>query len=352
MAAMKKSLYMFLAAALLALSCERTVETIWSDQNEPILVLNAQLMQDEPSHMVYVHCSDKGRCGEVTDAEVECSVNGAPAIKATPVVTLRELFNGATAEEFRGYRFYAELSAGDKVSVRASWNGLAASAAVTVPERDAIITAVDTSMLVLGRNEGYDDPYITRQYRILVQDAPGRRNYYMLRFEDVFYRLDASGDRMASYAVAGSFDSTDDYVLHPVETAVMEDFIGQDNRFNTFTDEMFSGASHTLKVTDGNWALYDLDWAAFWNGAAEGEMYCMDRRIKVYTITFDEYMYLRAIDAAGNDIGLMTEPVIYPGNVSGGLGFVTVATPAVWILEFPAETYTGEPPYNAYRYIN
>jgi hypothetical protein len=352
MTAMKRYILMIIAAALLATSCENSVETIWSDQNEAMLVLNAQLMQDNPSHRVFVHCSEGGQNNEVTDAEVFYSVNGGPEKKVTPVTSWEEWYDGSLHEISDGYRFDEIFAAGDRVRLRASWHGLTATGEFAFPESAAKITAVDTARIVLGNNEGYYETHITRQYRITVKDAPKEKNYYMLRFQDVYYRLNPEGEKIASVTIDGSFDATDDHVLHPVENSMMEDLIGRDNYYETFTDEMFADGDYTIKVTDRSWAVYGSAWTEFWYQFEEGDSYCMDRRIKVYTLTFDEYIYLRAIDAAGNDLGFMTEPVIFPGNVSGGLGFVAGVTPEVWTLEFPAEPYTGEVPYNAYRYTD
>ena len=58
----------------------------------------------------------------------------------------------------------------------------------------------------------------------------------------------------------------------------------------------------------------------------------MDRVYKVYSIDFDEYMYLQAMSARSNDIGFMTEPVVFPENVVGGHGFVTAMTPVTWTI--------------------
>ena len=349
---MKRDILMIIAAALLAASCENTVETIWSDQNEPILVLNAQLMQDNVSHKIYVHCSEGSQSNEVADAEVFYSINGGAEKKATPIVAYEEWYDGSLHEDPDGYAFEAVFAPEDEVALRASWHGLTATGKVTFPKSAAKITAVDTARIVLSNNEGYYETFVTRQYRITVKDAPGESNYYMLRFEDVMYRLDPAGKKIDSVVIPGSFDASGDHVLHPVENSMMEDLIGRDNYYETFTDEMFADGDYTIKVTDPMYGAYFGAWTEFWYQFEEGDSYCMDRRIKVYTLTFDEYIYLRAIDAAGNDIGFMTEPVIFPGNVSGGLGFVTGVTPEVWTIEFPAEPYTGEPPYNAYRYVS
>ena len=352
MTAMKRNIIIVLATALMAVSCENTVETIWSDQNEAMLVLNAQLIQDSPSHMVYVHCSEGGQNNEVLDAEVFYSKNGGAEKKAVPITYWEEWYDGSLHENIDGYGFDENFAAGDRVNLRASWHGLTATGEITFPESAAKITAVDTSKIVLSSDNGYYETQTTRQYRITVKDKPGEKNYYMPRYEDVYYHYDATGEKVDSITIKGSFDATDDHVLHPVENSMMEDLIGRDNYYETFTDEMFADGDYTIKVTDHRWGAYVGAWTEFWNQFEEGDSYSLDRRIKVYTLTFDEYIYLRAIDAAGNDLGFMTEPVIVPGNVLGGLGFVTGVTPEIWTLEFPAEPYTGEIPYNAYRYVD
>lgn len=101
---------------------------------------------------------------------------------------------------------------------------------------------------------------------------------------------------------------------------------------------------------DSTYGFYDENWTMFWDDFQEGDYYSMDRVIRVYTLTFDEYVYLKSIIAANNDLGFMTEPVIYAENVEGGLGFVTAMTPSSYTIKFPAEPYEGEPPYTAYRY--
>ena len=314
-------------------------------------MLNAQLKQDNQVHMVYVHCSEGGRNNDVTDADVFYSINGGAEKKMAPHSRYEEWYDGELHEEFEGYQFEETFAPGDRVSLRASWHDLKASGEIIFPESAAKITAVDTAKIVHSNADGYNETYSTRQYRITVKDKAGEKNYYMLRFEDVYYQLDASGKKVSSITIDGSFDATDDHVLHPVENSMMGDLIGGYNYYETFTDEMFADASYTIKVTDNRWS-YVGAFTEFWERFQEGDSYSLDRRIKVYTLTFDEYIYLRAIDAAGNDLGFMTEPVIYPGNVLGGLGFVTGVTPEIWTLEFPAEPYTGEPPYNAYRYVD
>ena len=342
---------MILAAAFATVSCENIVEEIWSSDNEAMLVLNAQLRQDETSHRIFVNCSSGSRSETVEDAEVSVSVNGGAPVKGVPLAYSREGYGGYVYDYFDGYEVKVALSPGDKVDVKASWKSLSASASIEVPEACGVISAVDTAMIFVpaGGEDGHD--YRSRQYSIAVQDRSGEKNYYMLCFEDIFYKISPSGQIQGSIATAGSFDSSADHLLNPVETSLMEELLGGGNRYNIFTDESFAGASYTLKVMDETWGAYNDVWMRFWEDMEEGSYYSLDRVIKVYTLTFDEYVYLKSIIAANNDLGFMTEPVIYAENVNGGLGFVTAMTPSSYTIKFPAEPYKGEPPYTAYRYV-
>lgn len=346
---------MFFAAALLVVSCENTADIIWSDENDALLVVNSQIRQDQKQHCVWVELSEGGNCSQLLDAKVVISINGGGPVTAQPIVNAWELYSGYVVEELQGYCFDADLEAGDEISIQVGWKTLSASARVTVPESAAKITALDTMRVVLAESgPSGGDTRTTRQYIITVKDKEGENNYYMLAVQDVYYRLDASGRRIASFETRGYFDARYDRMLHPMENELIEDYIGigDDNNYEIFNDEMFADASCTLKVYDSYYGLYQDDFTKFFEQFEEGDRYCMDRRVKIYTIPFEEYLYLKAIGAAYDSLEFLTEPIIYPENVTGGLGFVTAMTPEVWTIEFPAQTYNGEPPYNAYRYID
>lgn len=350
---MRKSIYMILVAALAAVSCENTVDKIWSDDNEAMLVLNAQLRQDERIHRVFVDCSQGAGSDEVQDAAVVCSINGAAAIAAVADIREEVNFRGDTYEKFYGYAFEADLLPGDKIEITAYWKDLSAKAVAEVPASAARIAAIDTMRVVLAEDNPWGETgRTTRQYNIAIRDKAGEKNYYMLASRDVYYKLDASGAKIDSIAVKSQFDTDYDPILNPIENSLLDEIIGSGNNYDIFTDEMFADASYTLKLYDSYYSAYSDDFVHFWDGFETGGRYCMDRLVMIYTLSFDEFLYLKAINAAGNDLGFMTEPVIYPENVIGGLGFVTVVTPEIRRIQFPVQTYTGEPPFDAYRYVD
>ena len=337
----------------MAVSCENTADIVWSDANEAILVVNAQIKQDQKQHLVLVECSEGGGCKRLEDARVSCRINAGEAFDTQPVVKERVLYNGEIGKEFLGYGFDADLAAGDEIAISASWKTLTASATVKVPQSVAKITALDTMRVVLAEEGTYGgDTRTTRQYNITVKDKAGEKNFYMLAVQDVYYRLDAAGRRIDSLATRGYFDAKYDRMLHPLENELLDGIIGDDNDYELFNDEMFADASYTIKVYDSYYGVYLDDFASFFEQFEEGDQYCLDRLVKIYTIPFEEYLYLKAIGSAYADLEFLTEPIIYPENVSGGLGFAAAITPDIWTIEFPAQTYTGEPPFNAYRYMD
>ena len=293
-------------------SCTTEVETLWSDSNAAMLVLNAQIRQDEAIHTLSVYCSEGSHCNPVEDALVACTVNSKPVDVET--------------REGGKYCFEANLTAGDEVAFQVSWKGKNASASAEVPVSAGEITGVTTTEVIL---EDGDYSWTKIQEAITFKDRAGEKDFYMLSIEDVYNRLDDNGNIVESVPVRVSIDAGNDKVLNPMGAEVTELF-GYDNDYNVFTDEMFSDASYTFKVYANDWAVYSPEWVDFMNRYSEGEKYSVSRDYKIYSITFEEYMYLNAISARGNDLGMMTEPVVFPENVTGGLGFVTVTSPVVW----------------------
>lgn len=311
-----------LVAALIATaSCTNDVEIIWSDENAPMLLLNAQLRQDYTRHTLYVYCSEKSNCEPVDDAAVTATLNSKSFI--------------LERHEGGKYVFDAELKPGDVLEFKASWKGLNASASAVVPAAAGEITQVTVTEVTI---EDGETSWQRVQEGITFKDRPGVQDYYMLAIEDVYNRLDGDGNVVESLPVRVSIDAGNDKVLNPMG-AEMTEFLGYDNDYNIFTDEMFADASYTFKVYTSDWAVYSPDWSEFMNRFNEGDPYSVDRVYKIYSIDFDEYVYLNSISANGNDLGFMTEPVVFTENVRGGLGFVTVVSPVTYTLSSGPKEY-------------
>ncbi len=321
---------MALAAILPLTACENEIETIWSDDNPPVLVLNAQIKQDEAEHTLFVYCSEKSHC-EAVDAKVTVQVNSKDV----------ELVHEQDQESAR-YVFSTPLVAGDKLYFKAEYNGLTATARAEVPVAVGEITKVEVSeVTVESMLDGEKEQ--RRQDAVTFKDNVGTQDFYMLVVTDVYSRIDADGQSVREYHHKVHVDTSLDKVLNPMGAEVSE-FLGYGNDFNVFSDEMFADGSYTLKILASKWGYYYGEWNDFWAEFQEGDSYKKDRHYKIYTLDFDEFLYVKAISAAYNDIGFMTEPMIYPENVTGGLGFVSAITPIEWITPGTPVPFTGEIP--------
>lgn len=356
---MNKIIYI-IAAALIAVSCENTLDTLWVHENKAILVLNAQLFQDDTSHRIHVGCSRDDGCEIVDNATVTYRINGGEDKVAEPIIVTSVDDKGEPKTTFYGYGFKAKLSPGDEIFMQASRATLTVTGTVKVPESAATITTVDTAKVTVPDKYALSMSRTrpARQYAITVTDKVGEKNYYLLRSGDVFYRLDASGEKVSTYSCGSRIDTSGEPILH--SSGNLEDVFGiadilDSNEYDIFTDEMFTDASYTLKVTDRYYALSSsyrgAVWDAFWEGFETGDRYCLDRYFKVYTISYEEYIYLNA--QSSYEMGYLdelSEPIVLPSNTEGGIGFVNVATPSVWTVHFPPQQFTGTPPNNPYRY--
>ena len=328
---MKKTIYAALATLLTLTSCENDVEILWRDTNNPVLVLCAQLKQDETRHRVQIYCSEGAGCNYLEDARLSYSVNGSAPL----TIEYGDY----------GYVFDADLKPGDKIALQASWRDLRASAEAIVPQSAAEITAVETKREMDNSTPDYVGKQPVTKYAISVRDQADQKDYYMLAAYQLARKLDADGNTLASIRGPIHLDGSKDKLLNPIGDQASE-FLSISNYFNLFSDEMFAGGTCTLNVEQG-YAIRYNDWNDFFANLEDGDLYAIDTVIQVYSISFDEFMYVKAQDGDGIDLEFMTEPVIYPENVSGGLGFVTVMTPASWtipgeVLSWEATLYTGE----------
>lgn len=329
---MKKTIYALMAFLLLLVSCENDVEILWRDTNDAMLVLCAQLRQDETRHHVRIFLSEGGRCDYLEDALLTFSVNGSAPEKV----------------EYGdyGYMFEAALKPDDKVSLQASWRDQVATAEAIVPQSAAEICAVETKREMDTSTPDYIGKQPVTKYAITIRDKAGQKDYYMLSAHQQARKLDADGNTLSSVESLLHLDGDKDKLLNPIGEEAA-DFLSTSNYYNVFSDEMFSGGSYTLNVEESRYSLYYNDWNEFFANMEDGDLYAIDTIIQVYSISFDEFIYVKAQDGNGIDLEFLTEPVIFPENVSGGLGFVTAMTPASWtipgeVLSWKATFYTGE----------
>ena len=307
-------------------SCTNVIED-FSKGQDTLLVMNALMQSDDSVHAAYLSLSHGPSVSPEPKGTVECYINGDLA--ATATCSSDEI--GAAGK----YCFKAVFKPGDEIMLKAVSGNRQTVAKVTVPQPGATISKTDTAKIRTYSNGGWND---YEQFKVTVNDGKGTRDYYRMALfleKKLFdengqeiainngyaeYDLDGSGDPVLSEGKIADSDNEDIFDGSPVNT------------YNIFTDQMFADGSYSIKANTpyGNLISYSSD-------AVFTEDYCLlsvTAYVKIYSISEKEFHYLKARSADDGDF-ISGEPVIFPTNVEGGLGFVGIASPAVCKIEFP-----------------
>lgn len=311
------------ALCLLAASCEEEIE-IFVGNGTPVLLMNAQLRSDDTLHTVVLNTSWISGLEPYDGAEVTVTVNGTERIVAEPVFQEEYYVHSL-------YRFRADFKPGDVVRIDAVRGTDHASAEVVFP-KPAEIVSVDMT------RDAVTDPYdVTFFFRAGIRDVPGEDTFFRLAMDaDVeihsFYK-DGSGERERvwwdRFTNRRMVDASEDPVLNDGRTAASENELFGDilpgNTYWAFSDQHFRDDAYTLRFKS---------YRTFFKPertdvAADVERCYCDAVVKLYTMSFAQYRYLKAIDnfeTFGYEMSVLVEPTTLPSNVEGGLGFVSAET--------------------------
>lgn len=331
-----------LAAAVLLLSCEEEIDLLVGG-NSPVLLMNAQLRSDETLHTVILNTSTLSKLEVFDGAEVTVTVNGTRRITATP----------EPPEEFRSgsrYRFRADFKAGDRVRIDAIRGTEHAFAEVEFPEAAEILS--------LDCTRAAEDPYdVQFQFRMRIRDIAGSDSYFRVgmgcEHEISAYFVNDGKEsvevRHEADARRDMLDASADPVINEGRASQGSDDLFGDilpgNGFAAFTDRLFRDGECTLHLVSHRNSLLPVNR----DPAARYEHCVTDAVLKLYTTTFAQYRYLRAIDnfeTFGYDMSFLVEPTSLPCNVTGGIGFVSAETcteSRIRVDEFTwSNLYSGE----------
>ena len=320
---MKKGLIIGIAAVLTAVSCYHE-EFVTIVDEEPVLVLNAQMTTMEEDHYVSLHKGYKGKTEPVPDALVNVYVNGV----------LQAAIPRSVDGQGR-YLFAATFSAGDEVRVTAEKDGMTVSATTVVPPDPPAFT-LDT---VRVRYVAWGDATDYVQLKVGFRDLPGDSWYRMSVRVEESYRYFDNGEPMPdmdserNYSEATLQTGSDPILGEGAMPAGENDltaFLSPSNAFCSFSDVAFADRECLLRPMMDTWYFEDL--IGFWGEGDEDRMTATEqitRRLTfcLYSIGFAQYHYLKALDnleTFGYDANFLVEPTTLPSNVEGGLGFVTV----------------------------
>lgn len=350
-----RTLLLAAVVGLTAGACTKDID-FHRDDIKPLLMMNSQMTVGDTLHLVYLAISKDVSIEKISSGTVKCYVNDELAAEGVLDERHDETFitdeetdvYGFKAGETRQTRFSfkADFKPGDVVRIEAEANGGAykASSEVTVPKAPAI----DTPDTILQVAPGHQYIY---QYKIRAKgkDIAGEDNYFRIKAgysvaETIFVK--ATEYEEAKRVVRSeplkylSIDKGNDPILKDGAPADELDLAGAAiNSFNVFSDAMFADGTFNIGFTVEDFVSSSVPFVS-------SDMDKIESEVTFYTIvnglTAAEYHYLKALsiyDYLDGDTSL-TEPVSFPNNVEGGVGLVSVCTPAVATVKFH-RTYTS-----------
>ena len=348
----KTFLYILPLLLLAAAGCEETIDIELEDQ-EPLLVLNAQLSSDRMQHTVFLSMSTVSMVASVKGATVEVSVNGGAAIKAVETATQTE---DGYVRNYTAYAFSAPLAPGDKVRISATKGERQAHTEITMPPR-VNLASVDTSRVFQRSYDTYTEEQF--QFKVDFQDPAGENFYrfHCVLESDMVFNL-KEGEPIVQHIYANlPLDTSNDPVISEGLTTGNDSdlsFFNVDNVYAVFSDELFSENRRTFRFSISPYQLQsniwfyasdDLDWENV------ESMNNIHRRLGIilYTMDYLSFRYLKSLnnmETFGYEQQILIEPTTLPSNVDGGTGFVGAYTASDVIWFDLQDVYsTNDPEY-------
>lgn len=337
---------------------------------EPQLIMNSLLNAETGSNSVYLHLSEGNNIGHINEATLSLYVNGQLA--ETPDALTPEDIYGHLKDQldndnyhwitnnvdFKKFHLSTALHPGDIVRLEATAeNGkYHVSSEVTVPHPIENLQ-VDTCIADVRVYNGWT-PH--RQYKITVHDRPNEKNYYRLEILNTLkyrcqyrvYATDENGDLIPSdngwdwvYTLQDTLITYQRNELINREDVILTDghpssyddeendmFPNIKNKYNVFTDNRFPNSSATLKVYT---PLYEDNYPSdrdYWQIYRTHTI-----TLQLISISEAEFRYMKALNCLEDEDydNVLMEPISFPSNVEGGMGFVGVGAAAKATYEFP-----------------
>ena len=381
---MKTNIYFVLFAFFVVLTitgCENDID-LKADDTTGLLCINGNLTAGASDNIVYVAVTGKKDVTYVSNAKVVVSVNGSEV----------ETIGGAHPldyEHYRGgeYPVTAKFNPGDYVQVDVYYDNQHAYAGGVVPQpvKDASVEVGFAENVPYKRemwNESYTFDDMATMAVTFKDSDPANKNFYRMatsQSDTIKMRIDENGqylnprsynlqssssgwgigvDVKDGYEYWGYYDDYDRYGYYfdndPILSAEVVKSQGDisfvdavDNVYKIFNDNFFNGSSATLnvmRIVRLHWDMNDYKpekyfyYQEAWNPLLHdisyyAPHYTHRNYVDVYSITEDEYYYLKVLNARGPDSFYefdsdfsLTGDVKLPSNVKGGTGNIFVSS--------------------------
>ncbi len=362
---MKKILYAILAMMLMG-SCSNYIE-LDVKMPDKRLNLNALLSTGDQTHEIFLYERTDSRerpakkgMEPVKGAEVTCYVNGEVVAVAEEVYVENEYDDWGSLRDYK-YVFNATFRPGDKIRIEARRGDDCAYAEVVAPD------AVDIELLEVLDSEFDYNEHVTHNaliYSIGIDDIKGEDTWFRVgnapRYMDMTYHFhykDGTQIRPDGYD-----EHVDNAHIYIEKDPVLNDGYMPDDRellsnlnptneYRIFSDSQFKDSKAEVKFYIDKYVYSYYFFQEEWEAATSVDA-TLQQEICIEAISFETYCYYRALNVAevwGYEISFISEPVILPCNVTGGLGFVGIATANTLVHDLPPRH--GELPDYMYDYF-
>lgn len=311
--------FILLVTLLTAVSCENELPFNVKD-NPPKLVMNALINADSPTNVLFLNFTGRNNATHVTNATVEIRVNGELSEDLRPLPPKHE-------EDMQcRFNITSKFTPGDIVRIDAHTNDgqYHAWTEITVPQRPNEIANIDTLTVPLNQYN-YIQNYL--RYKISIKDRPNENNYYRLIVDkqmSVKSHNGETGEPVTQTVHRYNFIGREDVVLTDGKPTTSDDenngmFDTVRNIYGVFDDTRFKDTSYIMTVYN------QTDNEIF---SEDNSNVNIDVFIRLLSITEMEYYYLKALNLIDTDAydETINEPIKFPGNIQGGIGFVGIST--------------------------
>lgn len=179
------------------------------------------------------------------------------------------------------------------------------------------------------------------RYRFVVKDVSPAKDYYRLtasHLQQLFVRDDNDSLVYHRKQVSYEYNSREDMALsdglptpREEEDADMS-FMGMDNRTGVFDDTYFTQGQYRMTIYPEYHKLY-----AFYDEDTARVVTKAFAEVSIDAISRDYYHFLHAYNVylSDNHAEEVSEPIIFPSNVEGGTGFVTIFKRSTATFQIP-----------------
>lgn len=400
--------------AMAITGCENDID-LKADDTTGLLCINGNLVAGADDNSISVALTGKKEVTYVSNAKVVVSVNGSEveSFEGRSLIGNDDAYYNLT--NYGAYPIRAKFNPGDHVQIDVYYGEQHASAGGVVPQpvKDASVK-VGYEENVPYKRDMWSESYSFADMAtmaVTISDAdPANKNFFRMatsQSDTIKMRIDeneqylnprsfhlqsassglSSGvDVKDGYECWGYYDNYDKYGYYfdndPILSAEVVKSQGDisfvdavDNVYKIFNDNFFNGSKATLNVMRTvrlHWDMNDYKPEKYfyrqdkWNPLLHDISYYAPRythrnHVDIYSITEDEYYYLKVLNARGPDSYYeydsdfsLTGDVKLPSNVKGGTGNIFLSS-CVRISGCMFEDYVpeyGGEPDNYYYYAD